>query len=615
MGKTHKKLNLLDIFSVAAGAMISSGIFIIPGLAFKEAGPSVLFSYVIAAVLAFTGLLSIAELSSAMPKSGGDYYFITRSLGPMVGTVSGLSSWFALCLKSSFALIGIAEFGIFFFNFDIRFVAVIFAVLFTLLNIFGAKEAGKTQVGMVAFVLVFMAVFAFATYKHINPNHFKPFASHGLGAMVAAAGYVFVSYGGLLKIASMAEEVEDPSKNIPIGLLISLISVIFIYIATLFLIIGVLPAHLLSGSLTPVSDAANFSAGRGWAYLFAFVAIIAFFATANAGIMAASMYPFALSRDSLLPSILSKKNKKFNTPHFSVVLTGAFITSAIFLDINLLIKAASTVLIVNYILSNLSVIVLRESGILNYRPTFKTPFYPLPQILGTAGFIYVIVMMGNTAILMSVILTAFSLLVFLLYGMRKSAREFALLHIIEKITSKELTSRKLENELREVIRERDNIVADSFDKLICESAVIDIEEKTGYEDVFRRVSEIAERELGIERGFIFGKLMEREKDYGTTISEEIAIPHIVISGEKKFKLYIVRDREGVYFDDEHQEVKTMFVLLGTLDERNFHLRALASLAQIVTDSHFTEKWCKARRCEDLKDLMLLSKRRRPKSPL
>ncbi|MGE3062519.1 MAG: APC family permease, partial [bacterium] len=282
MEKKLKKLNLVDIFSIAAGAMISSGIFIIPGLAFKEAGPSILFSYVIAGVLAFTGLLSISELSSAMPKSGGDYYYITRSLGPMVGTVSGLSSWFALCLKSSFALIGIAEFGIFFFNFDIRFVAVIFSVIFTIINIFGAKKAGRTQVGMVIFVLFFISVFSFTTFKHVNPNHFKPFAPHGFSAMIATAGYVFVSYGGLLKIAGMAEEVDDPSKKIPQGLLISLVSVMFIYLTTIFLIIGVLPGNLLSGSLTPVSDAANVSSGRSWSYLFAFVAVIAFFATANA---------------------------------------------------------------------------------------------------------------------------------------------------------------------------------------------------------------------------------------------------------------------------------------------------------------------------------------------
>jgi amino acid transporter len=89
--------------------MISSGIFILPGLAFSYAGPAVFISYFLAGVLALVGVLSVIELSTAMPKAGGDYYFVTRSLGPLVGTVSGIMSWFALSLKTAFAVFGIAE--------------------------------------------------------------------------------------------------------------------------------------------------------------------------------------------------------------------------------------------------------------------------------------------------------------------------------------------------------------------------------------------------------------------------------------------------------------------------------------------------------------------------
>ena len=107
--KLKKQLSFIDIFSIATGAMISSGIFILPGLAFSYTGPSVFVSYFLAGVLAFIGTLSIAELATAMPKAGGDYYFVTRSLGPLIGTISGLLSWFSLSLKSAFAIFGIAE--------------------------------------------------------------------------------------------------------------------------------------------------------------------------------------------------------------------------------------------------------------------------------------------------------------------------------------------------------------------------------------------------------------------------------------------------------------------------------------------------------------------------
>ena len=105
-----RELKLLEVFCIASGAMISSGIFILPGLAFAKAGPGVVASYLLAGLLAIPGMLCVAELATAMPKAGGDYFFITRSFGPAVGTVSGILSWFSLSLKSAFALLGMAAF-------------------------------------------------------------------------------------------------------------------------------------------------------------------------------------------------------------------------------------------------------------------------------------------------------------------------------------------------------------------------------------------------------------------------------------------------------------------------------------------------------------------------
>ena len=105
----EKGLNFYDVFSIATGAMISAGIFILPGLAFARAGPAVFISYFLAGILALIGIFSVIELSTAIPKAGGDYYYINRSLGPFIGTISGFLSWFALSLKSSFAILGISE--------------------------------------------------------------------------------------------------------------------------------------------------------------------------------------------------------------------------------------------------------------------------------------------------------------------------------------------------------------------------------------------------------------------------------------------------------------------------------------------------------------------------
>jgi APA family basic amino acid/polyamine antiporter len=105
-----KELGLLEVFCIASGAMISSGLFILPGIAYVKTGSSVIISYLIASIIMIPTLLSKAELATAMPKAGGDYFFIDRSLGPAIGTIGGLASWFALSSKTAFALIGIGAF-------------------------------------------------------------------------------------------------------------------------------------------------------------------------------------------------------------------------------------------------------------------------------------------------------------------------------------------------------------------------------------------------------------------------------------------------------------------------------------------------------------------------
>ena len=110
--------------------MISSGLFILPALAYENVGSAVVISYLAAGLLAVTGMLSQAELVSAMPRAGGDYFYVTRSMGPAVGTVEGLITWFSLSLKSVFALVGMAAFTKIFIDMDIRVIAMAFCLIF-----------------------------------------------------------------------------------------------------------------------------------------------------------------------------------------------------------------------------------------------------------------------------------------------------------------------------------------------------------------------------------------------------------------------------------------------------------------------------------------------------
>ena len=94
-----KELRLIDVFSISSGAMISSGLFVLPSIVFLKAGPSIILSYIFAALLVVPAMLAKAELATAMPKAGGVYFFVHRSLGPLFGTFTGFAAWFSLSLK------------------------------------------------------------------------------------------------------------------------------------------------------------------------------------------------------------------------------------------------------------------------------------------------------------------------------------------------------------------------------------------------------------------------------------------------------------------------------------------------------------------------------------
>ena len=106
MKTLNKQLGLLDVFAICTGAMISSGLFVIPGIAAAQAGPAVIVAYLLSGLLLIPSMLSMAEMSTALPRAGGSYFFVSRSLGGMFGTIDGVGVWLALILKTSIALLG-----------------------------------------------------------------------------------------------------------------------------------------------------------------------------------------------------------------------------------------------------------------------------------------------------------------------------------------------------------------------------------------------------------------------------------------------------------------------------------------------------------------------------
>jgi len=611
-----RELSLLGVFCIASGAMVSSGIFILPGLAYSKAGPAVIICYLLAGLLSIPGMLSLAEMTTAMPKAGGDCFTIIRSMGPAVGTIAGLLSWFSLSMKSAFALVGMSVFTVLIVDLNTHAIAVLFCLAFLFINLIGIKEAGRTQVVFVVALLALMLLYIARGLPAVKVENLAPFAPQGLAAVFFTTGLVFVSYAGLLKIASIAEEIKDPARNIPLGMILSLLVVSVIYVLMVFVTAGVMDPIRLSQSLTPISDGAFVFMGPAGKIALAVAAILAFLSTANAGIMTAARSLVPLSNDGLLPSFFGRINARFGTPHNSLFLTGLLIIVALFLRLEILVEAASVVLILTNILSCTSVIILRESRVQNYQPHFRAPLYPWLQIVGIIGFGFLLLEMGTEALAMSFILIIGGLFVYWFYGRIRANREYALLHLVERVIAREFRTGadpgyiSLEAELREIVRERDQIVTDRFDHIIEKSVVLDIGSSVSAQDFFKLAAEKLSARLNVEESVLIQALTERETQSSTVIGANLAIPHIVIEGEHLFDVLVARCKGGIRFSEHESNVTAAFVIAGTRDERNFHLHSLAAIAQIAQDPNFEKKWMEAKNQEALRDIVLLGKRKR-----
>jgi APA family basic amino acid/polyamine antiporter len=605
-----RELGLLDVFCTATGAMISSGLFVLPGLAHAKAGPAAIFSYFLAGLLAMAGMFSQAELVSAMPRAGGNYFFVTRSMGPAIGTVNGIITWLSLSLKTAFALVGMAAFTAMVTPLDVRLLAVALCLVFFVVNLIGIKEAGRMQVALVVGLLVILVGYIIFGMPSVEVLHFKPFAPHGYAAVLATTGFVFISYGGLLKVAAVAEEVKQPAKTIPLAMMLSLFVVMVIYTLVVFVTSGTVTAELLDSSMTPLTLGAEHIMGRPGALLLSFAAILAFVSTANAGLMASARYPLALARDGLMPEFFMHVNKRFKTPHVSLAVTTLFIVGILFLKLDMLVKVASGVLILTFLFSCLCVIIMREGRLQNYRPQFRSPLYPGVQIAGIVGCCFLLYGLGHEAVLGCFALISGGLFLYWFFGRIRETREYALLHLVERISSRALTEGMLETELKEIIQERDEITKDRFDTIVERCDVLDFDGSMEVDALFRSVSEAMAPRLHLRPEDFLRLMQQREKESSTALSPHLAIPHIVVEGRGTFEVLLARCKEGVRFSDEASSVRAVFVLAGSKDERNFHLKALSAIAQITQDVHFEKRWMNARDAAGLRDVVLLGERKR-----
>ncbi len=618
--RTKKHLGVFGVFALATGATLSSGFFLLPSFATQMAGPAVVLSYLIAGLLLIPPLLSKIELGTAMPRSGGEYYFLSRSLGPMVGTIGGLGIWLALLLKVAFALVGMAAYIQLFLPAETsesiyKFIALGLVLFFALLNILGAKKTTTFQIILVLSLLSILSFFLVSGSVKVETSNFKNFFDKGTENIFSAAGLVFISYVGVSKVISVAGEIKNPERNLPLGLFLAIGTAITVYVVGLIVMVGVSGTEglsLVDGkiNLTPVSTVAAAITGSSFgAYIMAIAAVIAFLSVANAGILSASRYPLAMSRDHLLPKSLKKVDGK-GTPIIGIITSATLIALFLFLNPLKIAKLASAFQLLMFAMLCISLIVMRETKLDSYDPGFRSPFYPWLQIIGATACIAIIILMGWLPVVFSSGIIVVGITWYFAYARKRVERRGAIYHIFKQLGKNRFG--ELDTELREILKEKGLRAHDPFDEIVTEAKVVDPAADTTFEEIVSAASEelstlVPTTSSSLAKGFLHGTRVG-----ATPVTGGVALPHLHLKNIDSSVMVIARSKKGVTIDvgdvfgghHEEQSIHAIFFLVSPEDDPSQHLRLLAQIASHVEKEGFMQQWLASETNQELKEILL-----------
>ncbi|ELZ84621.1 cationic amino acid transporter [Haloferax elongans ATCC BAA-1513] len=408
----ERTIDLRGGLAIGVGTMVGAGIFVFPGLAAGNAGPAASVSFAIGAVIALLVALPTSELATAMPKSGGGYYFISRGMGASFGAVVGIGLWLGLVFASAFYLVGFAQYAMAVFAEVgipvaslgslplIPILGVGFGILLTGLSVFGTENTTKLQNGIVSLLLGILVVFLL--YGSLDtlglfgretvPEQFMPYGTLNI---FTTAALVFTSYLGFAQVATVAGEITKPSRNLPLAMVGSVLVVGVLYVITIVVSTGAFgSARLATFGETAIVEVARSYLGFPGAVAILIAGLLATASSANASILSSSRALYALSRDAIVPPRLGRVNLKYGTPHIALGLVGGPTVVLVAVGrTEVLAEVASFLHLVTYGLMCVALIVLRRSNPAWYNPTFTVPGYPVVPILGALASFGLVVFM------------------------------------------------------------------------------------------------------------------------------------------------------------------------------------------------------------------------------
>lgn len=403
--------------------MLGSGIFVLPGLAAEKTGPSIALAYLVAGLGVLPAALCKGELATAMPTSGGTYVYLFRAFGPLAGTVAGLGLWVSLLLKSSFALVGFSAYlSTLAPSVPVVPTGLALLVAVTVLNVGGVGKLSKLQIVVASISVMGLVALMLGGISSFHLDHFEPLFPEGATGFLSASAFVFVSYAGVTKIAALAGEVKDPNRNLPRGIVLTLLIAATLYGVVNFALAAVVPQDRLAGNLRPIYALAEIIGGRELGIAAAVLSIVTMTSMAAAGLLASSRFPYAMARDKLLPVVLGEVNVRTRSPVPAILATAALMgLSIVTLDVMKIAKLASAFTILMYMAECLAVVVLREGRVSWYRPTYRAPLYPALPIAGVLSGLGLVILLGLLPSVGALVLSLLGALIFFGYSRSRTA--------------------------------------------------------------------------------------------------------------------------------------------------------------------------------------------------
>jgi amino acid transporter len=607
--KLRKELGLLEVICISTGAMISSGLFILPALAFARTGPSVILSYALASLLVIPTMFAKAELATALPRTGGVFIFTDRCMGPVAGMLTGLAAWFAFIFKAAFAFLGIALFVSFLeHNFSEGHRVILSSlciVFFTIINLYGIKLTSHLQTIMVAFLVGILGVYSVWGLFFINFEFYTPFILNGAQGFVSTAGLVFISYAGTTKIAAIAGEIQNPQRNLPLGLIISWILGSLLYVLVIFVTIGIVPPEGLRASLLPLTSGGEALWGNIGVYLLSFAGMLAFITTGNAGILTASRDAMAMGEHRFLPASFTRVSKT-GVPFVAILYSsGIMITILVALELEVFVKTASTLTLILFVLVNIAVIFFRQNRPKNYRPTFEAPLYPWIYIIGIIFYSFLIIDMGFMPIVLVISFLVLSLLWYYIYSYEPVKKDYALLKLIKKSAYVNAEDYYFNEELREFLNEEKPATEIFFKNSLKRCQVINFDRPMKPQECFKEIALAIARRTKVKNKHLLQDLIKQEKDSNIISRAGAAVILIFVPGKKIFDISIVRTFANDLFpENPNHPIHNAFILISSKPEEHLYFPALRWLYMIAERINYEEDWHKAKTDKELRSISL-----------